>query len=667
MKDSMKPLLLPSLVALAMALPVFAAADTPAKVIIKAPAADVPVSAFFEHAAFSDAGLSPDGRTVAMRYAPAGSRMRLAVMDVKTNKIDVIVAPKDADIVSFNWVNENRLVFSQGDRTIGDGAQRLGPGLYAVNRDGTDLRELISRKALTNESNKNLLQPNHQFFAVAGKRDTDDIFVLNATYHNDDQEAVNLLRLNTRTGRATVVKRPPRVMQWYLDQNGEPRLTASQDGPQTVIHYLDPETGKWRPISRFESWSGTGFIPQKFGPDGTLYVATENGQDKRALYTFDLKAGKLSAEPLVSMPDHDFEGGLVTTDDKLLGVVTQGETAASHWFDPQMQAAQADIDARLPDAANMISVAQRSKEGVVLVRSFSDTSAGTLYLYNLQSKELILFGKASPRLDPARMSYKHPVKYTARDGLPIPAYLTLPKGVAPKNLPLVVLVHGGPTVRGGYWGFDPQVQFLASRGYAVLEPDFRGSTGYGRKHESAGWRQWGLAMQNDLADGAKWAAAKGFADPKRICIAGASYGGYATLMGLVNDPDIFKCGVSWVGVTDINLLYSVTWGDMSEEARKYQLPLWIGDREKDAAQLKATSPIELASRIKRPLILAYGGADNRVPIVHGTKFYSAVKSHNPDVEWIEYVDEGHGWRSVKTNVDFWARVETFLKKHIGGD
>jgi dipeptidyl aminopeptidase/acylaminoacyl peptidase len=330
-----------------------------------------------------------------------------------------------------------------------------------------------------------------------------------------------------------------------------------------------------------------------------------------------------------------------------------------------MKALQADIDTKLPDTFNALRPAKHSKENIILVSSYSDVMPGALYLYDLQSKELVLFGKTAPHIDPVRMAYKHPLRYGARDGLSIPAYLTLPNGVPPKNLPMVVLVHGGPSVRGGHWGFNREAQFLASRGYAVLEPDFRGSLGYGRKHEMAGWRQWGLGMQNDVADGARWAIAKGFADPKRICVAGASYGGYATLMGLVNDPDIFRCGVSWVGVTDINLLYSVTWGDMSEEARKYQLPLWIGDQVQDAAQLAATSPIVQAARIKRPLILAYGGSDSRVPVVHGTKFYSAVKAHNPDVEWIEYVNEGHGWRSMQANVDFWSKVEVFLNKHIG--
>lgn len=663
----MKPFLLPGLAALAVLLAgACGAAEPAAVVVVKAPAADVPVATFFEHPAFSDAGLAPDGRYVAMRYAPNGSHVRLAVMDVKTHKIDVIAALSDADIASFSWVNDKRLVFSVGDRSIGQGEQRLGPGLYAVNRDGSELRQLVSRKPLSNESNKSLLPPETAFFAVNGKHDSDEVYVQQASFRNDDLEAVNLLRLNTRTGRAVSITRPPRVTAWMLDQDGEPRIALSQEGKESVVHYLDPASGKWRALTRFDSWSGASSVqPVAFGPDGTLYVSSENGQDKRALYTFDLKGGKLSAEPLLVLPEHDFSGSLVATDDKLLGVATETDMPVSHWFDAQMQAVQADIDARLPDTFNALRPARRSKEGVILVYSYSDVMPGAMYLYDLQSKELVLFGKTAPRIDAARMAYKHPLRYPARDGLSIPAYLTLPAGLPPKNLPLVVMVHGGPSVRGGHWGFNREAQFLASRGYAVLEPDFRGSLGYGRKHEMAGWRQWGLGMQNDVADGAKWAVAKGFADPKRICIAGASYGGYATLMGLVNDADIFRCGISWVGVTDINLLYSVTWGDMSEEARKYQLPLWIGDRVSDAAQLAATSPIVQAARIKQPLILAYGGADNRVPIVHGTRFYSAVKAHNPNVEWIEYVNEGHGWRSTQANIDFWSKVEAFLDKHIG--
>jgi dipeptidyl aminopeptidase/acylaminoacyl peptidase len=175
-------------------------------------------------------------------------------------------------------------------------------------------------------------------------------------------------------------------------------------------------------------------------------------------------------------------------------------------------------------------------------------------------------------------------------------------------------------------------------------------------------------MQDDIADGVQWAVEKGYADPKRVCIAGASYGGYATLMGLVNDPDLYKCGIDWVGVTDIKLLYTGHWlftSDLPERWKKYGMPDLIGDLEKDAAQLKATSPLEQAARIRHPLLLAYGGADMRVPLVHGTKFRDAVKASNKDVEWIEYAEEGHGWALAKNRIDFWTRVEKFLDRNIG--
>ena len=172
-------------------------------------------------------------------------------------------------------------------------------------------------------------------------------------------------------------------------------------------------------------------------------------------------------------------------------------------------------------------------------------------------------------------------------------------------------------------------------------------------------------MQDDLADGAKWAIAQGIADPQRICIAGASYGGYATLMGLINDPDLYRCGINWVGVTDINLMYDVNWSDFSSIWKQYGMPLMVGDQIKDAVQLKSTSPLENASKIKQPLLMAYGSADRRVPLIHGEKFYAAVKKENPNVEWVVYSQEGHGGWSLKTQVDFWSRVEKFLEKNIG--
>ena len=258
------------------------------------------------------------------------------------------------------------------------------------------------------------------------------------------------------------------------------------------------------------------------------------------------------------------------------------------------------------------------------------------------------------------------VRIKARDGLEVPMYYTLPPASFGKSsLPTVVLLHGGPWVRGKRWGWDPDAQLLASRGYLVLEPEFRGSTGYGFKHFQAGWRQWGLAMQDDVADATRWAIAKGLADPGRVCVAGASYGGYATLMALVRESDLFKCGIAWVAVTDINLLFTANWSDTTDSARRYGMRTMIGDPEIDAAQLKAASPLANASNIKQPLLLAYGGTDLRVPLEHGRRFRDAVTVSNPNVEWVVYGDEGHGWSKLETRIDFWTRVEQFLRANLG--
>ena len=256
--------------------------------------------------------------------------------------------------------------------------------------------------------------------------------------------------------------------------------------------------------------------------------------------------------------------------------------------------------------------------------------------------------------------YRVPV----RDKLELPVLVTQPPGKAQGPRPAVVLVHGGPHVRGTHWAWSAQAQFLASRGYVVLEPEFRGSTGYGWAHFRAGWEQWGLAMQDDIADTLAWAVKQGWVDPKRVCIAGASYGGYAALMGAVKQSDLFRCAVSWVGVTDLELMSSIHWSDASDEWKNYGMKRLIGDPVADAERFKATSPLQRAREIRMPLLVAYGGDDRRVPIKHGSDFKAALRPEQ-DLEWVVYPEEGHGWFELKTNEDFWGRVERFLDRNIG--
>jgi dipeptidyl aminopeptidase/acylaminoacyl peptidase len=334
-----------------------------------------------------------------------------------------------------------------------------------------------------------------------------------------------------------------------------------------------------------------------------------------------------------------------------------------------MKEIQKAVDLALPATVNLLTVPARPGSSRVLIESYSDTQPAQFILYDSKTGLFNPVGSAYPKIQAASMGRQEPLRYKARDGLEIPGLLTLPPGGIKKNLPMVVLVHGGPWVRGSRWSWNPETQFLASRGYAVLGVEFRGTTGLGVRHFEAGFKQWGMAMQNDVADGTRWAIAQGIADPKRICIAGSSYGGYATLMGLANDPDLYRCGFEWLGVTDIELMYTGTWfsnrSDVSEGYMLYAMPMMVGDRGKDAVQLKATSPIQQAARIRQPLLLAYGSRDTRVPLHHGKKFYSAVTRTNDNVEFVAYSGEGHGWSLPKNRIDFWRRVEKFLDKNIG--
>jgi dipeptidyl aminopeptidase/acylaminoacyl peptidase len=254
--------------------------------------------------------------------------------------------------------------------------------------------------------------------------------------------------------------------------------------------------------------------------------------------------------------------------------------------------------------------------------------------------------------------------YAARDGLQIPVYVTMPPDKAAGPRPAIVLVHGGPYVRGGSWEWDDEAQFLATRGYVVLQPEFRGSTGFGGGHFHAGWQQWGRTMQDDLADAAAWAVKQGWADPKRIGIMGASYGGYATLMGLVRNPDVFRAGVEWAGVTDIELLFTAAESDASDDARRYDMKTLIGDALKNPAAFTDVSPLAQAGRIRQPLLMAHGAQDRRVPIVHAAKMHDAVTAKNANVEYVVYPEEGHGWRHEDDSIDFWKRVDAFLDKNL---
>lgn len=636
--------------------------------------AALPAKQFFENAVFSDARLSPSGRYVGLRIGSDTARDSLVIMTTDTLKIVGSARLEGEDIGTFRWLNDNRLVFTIDDRTVAPGDTRYAPGLFAMDRDGSNLRRLANRNepTLTETGTviKSRVQPwNTYLLEQEGPQNSDIVYVQRPIWHEGtyELERTDLIKLDSATGEAVPVSRPSAAQDWLLDQKGEPRIMLQTQQGRDIIHYKDHATGNWRKVAEFNSYDlNSGIHPLGFIDDSHLLVESLDG-GKTTLRTFDLATGKTDGNAVVSMAEYDFSGELIYTGNKLAGVHYLIDGRGTVWFDSALKAVQQDVDALLPATTNLLTPPRQPQTPWVLVKAYSDRQPTMFLLYNTQSKQLTMLGSRHPDIKAGDMGTLDPLKFKARDGLTIPAWLTLPKSGG-KNLPMVVMVHGGPYVRGTEWRWDPDSQFLASRGYAVLEPEFRGTTGYGSTLFSAGKKQWGLAMQDDIADAVKFAVEQGIADPKRICIMGGSYGGYATLMGLVKHHDLYQCGIAYAAVTDIPLMFdsgAMVLSDMSEQYKKYGVPELIGDLQKDAQQFIATSPLKQAARIKRPLLLAHGTNDVRVPLVHFKKMRSALEDNKADAEFIEYVGEGHGWSLLKNRIDFWTRVEQFLDRHIG--
>jgi dipeptidyl aminopeptidase/acylaminoacyl peptidase len=635
-----------------------------------------PVTAFFGTADMAQPVLSPNGKHLAVLLATPAGRRQLGIIDLtQAPELNTVSGVVDADIARVRWVNDDRLVFSVADLQAGYG-EGYYPGLYAVDRNGENLRELVRRTWAVSETGTLIkareLAPNHQLLRTL--RDGSADVVVQRIDLNDRGEVTGTLplRLDTRNvgikNLDTGLDAPGR--SWLVDDQGIARSAVSVAGGRATVHWRAGAGAPWQAISQqrlFGDDPGS-FAPFTIGPRGELYTLAVRGDAERttALFRFDPETLKPDAEPIVGIKGFDFDGQLIVDrqQHKLLGARFTSDAAGTAWLDPAMRTVQDKIDKLLPTTINLVDVAECNCSRWLLVTAFSDRQPPIYLMYDHEADKLHMVGRTHKAIDARQMASREFTQVAARDGLRIPLHITKPSGKGP--WPAVVLVHGGPYVRGGSWEWHADSQFLASRGYLVLEPEFRGSTGYGQRLFRAGWKQWGLKMQDDIADATQWAIAQGQADAKRICIAGASYGGYATLMGLIKDPALYRCGVAWVGVSDINLLFDIStrWSDASETWKQYGMPVLVGDPEKDAEQLAATSPLKQAARLKQPLLLAYGANDRRVPIAHGSRLRRALHDGNDQVEWIEYADEGHGWSKPQNRYDFWSRVEKFLARNL---
>ncbi len=641
-----------------------------------APSALPAARAFYAPAAIEDLALSPSGRWLALKTGSSG-RAGLVLFDLQTwQAVSMLVRYADADVGDFAWVGDEHIVYDIEDRERGGGDQRWWPGLFSVRRDGTGSRQLIklAQPFLSGARTvgREPLEPWHDWLATLGDGST-DVIVGRVEWNGADEfQGLVPKRLDITTGRdrSLAFGAPPNVKQWLFDARGEPRLAVTTTSGRTTYHWRTLPGGEWRPIGEFPTLSRP-YTPRFVDTEGQLFVTTPGGTDGTAqLRRFDFATGRPEPAPLVSTPGFDFSGHIVseTPGSRALGVRVLTDAETTVWFDPVMAALQKAADDRLPGHINRITCRRcGQKDMVAIVRAFNDRDPGQFWHHDAATGAWRKLGNVRPDIDPRQMGATRFERIRARDGLELPLWITEPAAARAKAgpRPAVLLVHGGPWVRGRSWKWDADAQFLASRGYVVLEPEFRGSRGYGARLYRAGYRQWGQAMQDDLIDSLDWAIAQGLVDPKRVCIAGASYGGYATLMGLVRHGDRLRCGAAWVAVSDPRLLFRWRYGtDVSTESREHLLPELIGDPVRDAAMLDAHTPVLLASKIERPLLLAYGAQDRRVPRLHGERMRDALVAAGRPPEWVMYGDEGHGWFKLETRLDFAARLEAFLARHL---
>ena len=632
------------------------------------------VESFFKDPVTRSATLSPQGHYVALVTRMADGKQVLAVRDTSDLKSVTVplTAPDDNKIVALHWINEQRIGFTLKNYRI---EFESNQDEFAVDRDGSNLVHLISGnfkhhqdKLGTNIKDK-VLTSDYAFVSTTHDG-SDDIIVSRYMWNNIDPypDSSRLYRLNTRRQTLTDLLpagQPAHALRWITDADASPRIAIAHAEGHCIDYYRAPGSADWKEIANADCNKRL-YTPLFFDGAGTLYV-TAAYKGYSALFRYNVETQTRDKEPMLTVPGFDYHGAPLfdTSSRKLLGIRLDSDAVATVWFDARFKALQKKIDALLPQTNNAISCAADCLNApAVLVTSASDRQPTEYFIYTLANGAIVGLGGSNPDIKPAQMGLRDFYHYTARDGLSIPVYVTTPPGKAGTAWPTVVLVHGGPSVRGGSWEWSAEAQFLASRGYLVVEPEFRGSAGFGFRHFQAGWRQWGQGMQTDLADAAQWAVQKGWADPKRIGIMGGSYGGYATLMGLIENPEIFRCGVEWAGVTDLNLMFNTSWDDASEELLQYGMRTIIGDPDKDADMFQRYSPLPNAARLTQPLLMAHGAQDRRVPTVHASKFLSAVRNTNAHVESLIYADEAHSWRHEEDSIDFWKHVDAFLDQNL---
>jgi dipeptidyl aminopeptidase/acylaminoacyl peptidase len=645
--------LLASLTALA-AMPDAASAESPAVPLL-------PIELFFDDQSVRQAIISPDGTLVAM-IAPNNGRYSVAVLDTKDGKLSVPVHFKDENISNVFWKGNDRLLFNSAI----DGHEI--PLLASVDLQGKGYRRILEPRRTKDDfslffgSLLDRYPASDEHILITGYTSESDARKINPSAARNLTPTV--YKVNVKTGRrAQVVGLDEGYTAGWFDRDGNQRLATLTEGREVTFRIRERNDRPWQVIKTFDvtdiRWDVQGLLA-----DGhTVYLLDYTAEDRGVLRSLDLDTGRLS-DPIFSPP----EGEIVAVRfspkrDRLLSVTYEGAKRRTRWFDERWQTIVRTLEAQYPEHdVTITSIAEDEKRFVFGISS--DRDPGQYMLGDLKGAGLRvqLITAVRPAVKPALMSAMTPVKFTARDGLEIHGYLTKPQAAGGRRPPLLLMPHGGPFGVRDSWRYQGDVQFLANRGYAVLQVNYRGSGGYGRTFEYAGYKEWGGKMQDDLTDAVKWAVAEGHADADRIGIIGASYGGYAALAGVTMTPELYKVGINYVGVSDLRL---ITRYDLrTDAASKAYFEKAVG---RDAALLSARSPVDHVANIRVPTLHAYGRNDPRVEFSHWEVLEKALKKHNKPYEILIENKEGHGFEKQETAYKFYSTVEAFLAKYLPAD
>lgn len=598
----------------------------------------IPLEDFFRSPARAMLRLSPDGTHLAW-LAPWESRLNLFVRELATGTERRLTSATERDLGGFLWADDRSLLYVRDSG--GDENYRL----WSVGRDGSEPVDLTPFEGV-------------KCALVDDLPDVDGevLFQMNRR----DPRCFDVYRLDVTSGEMTLeAENPGNVQAWITDHAGRLRLATTSDGVESAILYRERPDDDWREVARYSFKEGV--VPHLFTPDDReIYASSNVGRDRYAVVRMDPATGD-ERELLFEHDAVDVTQTVYSRARKrLTAAIVETDRMHYHFFDEQREALQRFLDEALPGRENRV-VSWSRDESIGVVISGGDRDRGSYYLLDVEGRELTRLFEVAPWLDAEALAAMEPIELRARDGLRLHGYLTRPR-VGDGPWPLVVNPHGGPWHRDR-WGFNPEVQFLADRGFAVLQVNFRGSTGYGRAFWEAGFGQWGLAMQDDVSDAVAWAVEQGIADARRVAIYGGSYGGYSALSGMTRTPELYACGVSYVGVSNL-----FTWIESIPPYWELYLEMLyelVGHPERDAERFRATSPLFHVDRVRAPLFIAQGANDPRVPQRESDQIVEALQARGVPVTYLVKDNEGHGFHNEENRFEFYRALESFLGEHLG--